>query len=536
MKVKSLLITAAMLAGSVSQVCAADVTATWAMDVSTANEIAAIVSDETISASFNIGSDIVNVTKKTAVNNDKTENLFDATCFQVKNRSLDEEKGNVNENEYIEFVITATNGSYKPTNISFYAGNFGFGDGRYAITVFDGDQNIIVANEETPARPESGRNINSKDECFKTYAINGFKATEKPVTIRINLWNRNTGSGKYIGFNDVKIDGTFTAAGEEPVVPAIPEDAVVAPLAAGTYYDVTKALCEVANSKNDNIENTKAGTTVDFPFYLEEEATIYFYLEQGAKERSNGYLLVSLDGEQIGEHEVIITGNWATYSAVSIFRLENLSAGKHVVTVARDDTRCTESYAGNWRVSLHAEDTYSFAPVNLAAGNYNGGARAENNSTNVGNIKDGASSEYRIYIPEPGIYEMQIGISNINGGTCKVTVKEEGIENSFETAPVSRAYGDVRHISLGEIKTPGIKTLRLDFSADHTGYITNYDNLSLVRTGDLSGVADIEAAEVVAVEYYNLQGVHVEAGARGTLIRVSTDANGSRKAEKVIVR
>ncbi|MDE6333722.1 MAG: hypothetical protein K2L77_03645 [Muribaculaceae bacterium] len=131
---------------------------------------------------------------------------------------------------------------------------------------------------------------------------------------------------------------------------------------------------------------------------------------------------------------------------------------------------------------------------------------------------------------------MQIGISNSGGGTCKVTVKEEDIETSFETALASRAYGDVRQISLGEIKTSGIKTLRLDFSADHTGYIANYDNLSLVRTGDLSGVADIEAAEVVAVEYYNLQGVHVEAGARGTLIRVSTDANGSRKAEKVIVR
>ena len=49
-------------------------------------------------------------------------------------------------------------------------------------------------------------------------------------------------------------------------------------------------------------------------------------------------------------------------------------------------------------------------------------------------------------------------------------------------------------------------------------------------------IADIEAAEVVSVEYYNLQGVRVEGGARGTLIRVSTDANGSRKAEKVIVR
>ena len=76
----------------------------------------------------------------------------------------------------------------------------------------------------------------------------------------------------------------------------------------------------------------------------------------------------------------------------------------------------------------------------------------------------------------------------------------------------------------------------MEFTADHTDFIANYDNLGLERTGDVSGIADVEAAEVVAVEYYNLQGVRVEAGARGTLIRVSTDANGSRKAEKVIVR
>lgn len=538
MKIKTLLITSALAAVSAFTTNAEpiNVTAAWPLGVASAEEIKSEVSNENITATFNIGADIAGIATRDAVNNDKTETFFTATAFQVKDRTTDAEKGNVNDNEYIEFVITPTAGSFVPKKISFYAGNFGFGDGRYSISVFDEDQNIVIAQEETPARPEEKRGVNSIEDCFKSHSISGFNATDKSVSIRINLWNRNTGSGKRIGFKDVIIEGVFYANGDAPVQPEIPDGAVVAPFNYGSFYDVTKAECTVANFKvtdsDQYIENTKKGTIVNFPFYVTEESDLFFYIETGAKDNSVAWLKIYLDNEYLGEHEVKNTTNFAKYDASTVLKMPTLQAGKHVLRIERDEERSTLSYAGNWHIGFYSKDVYDHASISPAYAKFTNCQSAD--KIEVGWIKDGSSIEYKVFVPEAGSYALNIRVTNHNTGTCTVSIAEEGISVPFSTAIESRS--DIRQIALGDINTPGIKTLRLEFTADHQNYIANYDNLGLERTGDVSGIADVEAAEVVAVEYYNLQGVRVEGGARGTLIRVSTDANGSRKAEKVIVR
>lgn len=532
MKIKTLLITAALATVTALTTNAEEVTATWALGTKTPT---CATSAESITGEYAYSAGIDQVGTADATNADGTETYFTATTWRVM-KTADN-----NETKYVDFIIKPNGVSFAPTSISFDAAQFATGNMRYSIDLIGKDGvKVSVATEETPIRADNKGTANATN-CHKEFKNLKFAADDEIVTVRFTIWE-TTGGTKKIGLANLVITGNTYANGEEPIipeVPEIPEGAVIAPLAFGTMYDLTKAEHNnIATVGPNDIGNTFKGTSVDFPFYLENDATIFFYLEQGAAHSSGGYLNVSLDGEKIGEHEVVITGSWSNYEAVSVFRLDNLSAGKHVVTVTRDDERCTESYAGNWRVSLHAEDVYDFASINLEAGKYTGGIRSENNNSNVGNIKDGATAEYRIYVPQSGNYVLNLGIKNYGGGTCKVTIKEEGIETSFDTTPVSRSYSDTRRIALGDINNPGVKTLRMEFTASpgNTGYIANYDNLGLERTGDVSGIADVEAAEVVAVEYYNLQGVRVEGGARGTLIRVSTDANGSRKAEKVIVR
>lgn len=49
-----------------------------------------------------------------------------------------------------------------------------------------------------------------------------------------------------------------------------------------------------------------------------------------------------------------------------------------------------------------------------------------------------------------------------------------------------------------------------------------------------TGIGSIEAAEAATVEYFNLQGIRVDADAEGILVKVATDANGNRTITKIV--
>ena len=53
---------------------------------------------------------------------------------------------------------------------------------------------------------------------------------------------------------------------------------------------------------------------------------------------------------------------------------------------------------------------------------------------------------------------------------------------------------------------------------------------------EASGILGIDADNAASVEYFNLQGIRVDANTTGTVIRVTRAADGTRKAEKIYIR
>lgn len=527
MKIKTLLITAALASVSVFTVNAEEVTATWAL-----------------------GSKVLSDIQTGTVSN--ADFLKDAILTVGSNIKVTD--GNLKATN----KVTSTNGEFTFTNFGFNAAPTD--DGNSAITfsvtacqdltlksislLIGGDKTVYtipftysvndIENALESIKIAKRENDNTTKDFSQKFDVNKVISSDSKVTFTVCPKD-----GKESGINIANVVLTFASESETPVdpeKPEIPEGAVVAPFNYGSFYDVTKAECTVANFKvtdsDQYIENTKKGTIVNFPFYVTEESDLFFYIETGAKDNSVAWLKIYLDNEYLGEHEVKNTTDFAKYDASTVLKMPTLQTGKHVLRIERDEERSTLNYAGNWHIGFYSKDVYDHASISPEYAKFTNCKSADN--IEVGWIKDGSSIEYKVFVPEAGSYALNIGITNHNTGICTASIAEEDISVPFSTSIESRS--DIRQIALGDINTPGIKTLRLEFTADHQDYIANYDNLGLERTGDVSGIADVEAAEVVAVEYYNLQGVRVEAGARGTLIRVSTDANGSRKAEKVIVR
>ena len=527
MEIKTLLIGAALLAAVQPAFAEAqEVTATWAMANGDAYKNSVFSSDNTLfTAELTTGDNLPYLRDRSWTTLD--EQTINFSSFRLPPLTAN----NIDENAYLEVVVTPTT-AIKLKEFSFFIAGISTGDAQCKVTV--NDTEVFVTNGSSNALKRNNNESNYEDYKISV-ALSSIPASDQTYSIKVYTYSRADvkENAKEIAFSNVNL----TAAKHDDVeVPEIPEDAVVVPFTNGTFYDLNNATVTNAQIQSNPTEigSTHSNTEIVYPFYVVEDNTnIFFYLATSAKDTGTGILDIYLDDTIIGEHEVTNTNSWTTFTAVSILPLNDLTAGQHNLKIT---VRECVSYAGNWKVSFHSAAIYNHATIDLTAGTYVNGIRHENSGANVGNIRKGAYAEYKIYIPEAGQYAMNIGINPYGEGTCTASIKEEGIETSFPIINAARSYSDVRQIPLGDINTPGIKTLRLDFAADHDGYITNYDQLGLERTGNTSGIADAVAAEEVAVEYYNLQGVRVQGEARGTLIRVATAADGSRTATKVVVR
>ena len=539
MNLKSLLCLTA-LAGATAAFAEDSTPVTLNWNLSEAVATAAAQSDcDGVSATLTVGSAITPDGNGSwnGVGKDVEFGTIDYAKYKIANDGV----GGRKDEQYFEFAVN-TAGTFTAEKISFTLFNQGWGDGRYDVVAVAGN---VEKTLTTAANPGRDRNDNAISP-FQSYTLSGLDAVEgTPLSIRIYYYCRNNdASTRSVGINDIVITGSFTGEIIEKPEIDVPAGAVVAPLAAGTFYDVTQAICTVANAKNDNIENTKKGTEVEFPFYVLTEGNYYLYFESGSKISDGieniGMVNITLDGADLCAHEVKPTGGWSNYANVTVVPTGVLTPGKHVFKAVRDENTCLGSYAGNWRLSIHADEVYDHENINLAAGKDLATGQGVNIDTDgsVGWIKNGTSTEHVVYVSETGSYNLIIGINSHAEGTCTVTIKEEGISAIFNTHEIqARAMNASHVVELGDIATPGLKTIKLDFAADHGDFICNYGDMSLLRVGDVAGVEAAEtAAEIIATEYYNLQGVRVDANAKGTLIRVATAADGSRTATKVFVR
>lgn len=424
------------------------------------------------------------------------------------------------------------------------------GDAQCAVYV--GDQELYRTSGNSNALSRTDKDFGTRASYTHTADLTSVAASDQPVEVvlyayaRVNIADR----GKEITLANVVIEAE-TIEGEIPVY-----EGEQAPLAAGTYFDLTDASfvnCRIESGDKYAVGNTRNGSSIELPFYTVNEGEFLAFLGVGLQNGNESDLTMYVDNVEVGNMHASKNDGWTSFSNVGMFPLGDLAAGQHTLRVS---AATTTSYAGNWHVALYAMEDYAIGnEINLASGAYVNGIRHENGGTNVGNIKNGASATYTIFIPETGNaaddYMLEMYIRLINGGVLAVEIPEDGFvsdncvikDYGAAAAPALRAttpvYKDRYTIALKGL-TPGVKTLKMNFSADHNNYIANYSNLSVSRMepGQTTGIEEVSAVatDAVAVEYYNLQGVRVSDSYKGAVIRVSVDATGNRVAEKLFNR
>lgn len=443
------------------------------------------------------------------------------------------------------FAITpAVEFSINQVNVDLM--NSGWGDGRFDLELVYGETTINICKTETPNRDNGDTSLEGRTKSYKlSEAVTVSAGTTCTVTLHYYARNAQESRNLYIG--SLQLVG---AGNDEGDIPPTPEyTGVEAPLAPGTFFDLTKDATSAnasfqGDSNNPYVGNTGSQTWVKYPFYSLTGGDLMFYFA-GSSSGVDARIALYLDGEQeenlVGIANIEDTGSWTNFQTITLAPLGNLEAGQHYVVAKVLET--SDRYAGNWRVAIYdaAPFTSSF---NGAHGIYTGGARSENNGENVGNIKNNATATHHLYVDQENNYEIQMAVRYYGEGVCHITIPEDNvavdyaITNTEAAAAPERALGSAYKpatIELGNL-TKGTKTLNMTFNADHTGYIANYGDLRLVAVDNgQTGIESIEAAEdCLTVEYYNLQGVRVADSARGILIRVATDAAGVRTTTKVV--
>ena len=110
--------------------------------------------------------------------------------------------------------------------------------------------------------------------------------------------------------------------------------------------------------------------------------------------------------------------------------------------------------------------------------------------------------------------------------------------NAVKGASGYIVYADGAYAGMASDPTFELTATRAAAPAYTVAAINKYGAVGKVSApaGDSSSVSDIEAAHGVKIELYNLQGIRVADGSKGTLVRVTVAADGTRTAEKVYVK
>lgn len=465
---------------------------------------------------------------------------------QVANR-IEDSKFVFNITPAVDFTLS---------EISVDLMNAGWGDGRYDVEIAYNGETTEACKYVTPVRDNaSDISVAARTKKYPLETPVEVAAGSECV-VTVYYYARNSQSGRNMWMGSLALTGSYGNGGEtpdpepdpDPEVPTYTGEAV--PMAAGVFYDLSKgATKENADfqggaAKNEYVGNSNINTWVEYPFYNEEAGDYMFYFAGGSKniDAKIGIYLDGADDENlVGVATIVNTDGWTNFQCITLAPLFGLEAGQHTVRVKVLET--SGSYAGNWRVAVYDAAPFTTA-FNGQHGIYTGGARSENNGENVGNIKNGATATHHLYVSEAGKYDLTMNVKYYGEAVCHITIAEDNIAAQHiitnvttEEAPERALGSDYKPVTveLGNL-TAGTKTLKLNFEADHTGYIANYGNVALkANSGAQTGVENAAIAEeTVAVEYYNLQGVRVADNARGMLIRVATAANGIRTATKIV--
>ena len=273
------------------------------------------------------------------------------------------------------------------------------------------------------------------------------------------------------------------------------------PTAAGSYMDWSNADITNASVENNgaNVGSTRSNTVVSFTVNNTVAQDYVLTFATGNKNNS-----ATIHVQLTASDETVIINNWTVSSEMTgawtpttthNYFISNLPIGTYTLRFTTSDV---VDYAGNWgNLAFYTTESFNTIPgtISIASGGYGGGARLENNNTNVGWISNGTSASYSFICSEAGVYKMTIPMTRYGNGTITtvVTDEETGTEeaNGVWTMTNPSNYADTDVPVEGELTT-GLKTLTMQF-ATTSSFLFNYKDFTMTRVGDhyskIAGVA-----------------------------------------------
>jgi pectin methylesterase-like acyl-CoA thioesterase len=277
-------------------------------------------------------------------------------------------------------------------------------------------------------------------------------------------------------------------------------ETVTIPTAAGEYIDWNACDLTAATVENSgaNIGSTGKNTVATFSVSNPTQQDYILTFATGSQYAAKMQVTLTNTANSsvvlTKSVDIVNTGSW-TPSTISNLFLSQLPAGTYELKM--QVTEAT-SYAGNWgKLAFYTTESFNTIPgtIGIASGGYAGGARLENNNTNVGWVSNGTSATYSFICSEAGVYKMTIPMTRYGDGTITtiVTDDETNAEEANGTWTMTNPsnYEPVDVPVEGELTT-GMKTLTMRF-ATTSSFLFNYKDFTMTRVGDhyskIAGVA-----------------------------------------------
>ncbi len=526
-------------------------TITWAMGQASAGDVTAVTDPNgAFDTQFILGPDMVSDGTRSKSVWSVDGNDWACTQFQIKNRT---EKDVKYDGEYIEFVVTPKSGKFLPTNLSFASELDGFGSGHISVTVSANGATSNLTSDYAPKRPASGNDQVTKDDCIFSKAIKNLEPTSGPVTVRIQMWNTNTGNGKRVGFADVVLTGDIIEDGETPVEPEKPE--VPAEYAswdiigAGTVqfkpntnggqwsYDGTKY--EAHGDADSHVAYIRNNTSASVKFYC-AKVGVYSATFNVCSASNPATVTYSIKNELgLAESSVVMPYN-KEKGDVTVNFPDQISVGPKTLTVSfaadHENFICNfhapsftwieegeaPEWPAGWAVIPGTLNTIDIATDGLDAAWTKSSQNISYEVGQFGSITNGGWCSTNFFCDKAGAYEIAIPFTWERGGGQSDDVRIEITDLTTGRKEIDQHYNyvggkTVQTVQLEGVMARGKKSIKFTFTTQSGGFITNIKAPTFNWVGETfeytetpSGYLEMPGTLTLNKTYWTENGLRIE--------------------------
>lgn len=506
---------ASSLSNSVPAHAPSSATATWTMNADLTASAAGVPA-----AGFTFGE----VAHGTLIgtNNPKTDGMIG---FQA---NLQGDAGRRDES-YFAYTLTPA-GTFTPSSVSLEILNQGWGDGRFDIVIEYAGTTVDVATNETPNRDNGDTSVAGRT---RSYAVSGAEipaGTE--MTLKVYYYSKSSQSGtKRTGMiNNIVLAGSLEEGEPEDdnYFFHIPGTLPVPDTKDEVNYTWGGATNIEGNDGDKNFCNLYEGATVTFNNVHVHQAGAYTVtVPLDWSTGSGSEIIVEVTDAATGTLEAkcktVMPKNNSAYEPVD-FPLEGrIEDGvkniKFSFVLASDRpfacnfkapvfTRTGEGTPldGDDPGDVTVPDGWMTMPgtidIDHASWSYNG-LKVEGNGANIGYAKNGTSMTGNVFVKEKGVYSLNINynwFSNPGDFRIEITDQTTGVKEIDTRYTVTGKH--VADILLEGVLTPGKKTVKYSFEADHSSFIANFTDHEATKVADkYAAITAIAAEGTAAVDY-----------------------------------